>query len=180
MCHYNQGKYKEIAFVFSCPGQEEKENKRPVSGITGRNLDFFISELFKNDKEKKDFTRYDFRITNSVSQVYYKELNERTEAKMSEIKVPKNIDRLYNEIKDIEKLIICFGKRAEKALEIVRKTYNLSNVEIINFKHLGLQSLNRYKIDVASENENIIQFKIKTLIRESKIKTKLFSQNKND
>jgi hypothetical protein len=179
MCHYNQGKFKDIAFVFSCPGQEEEKNKKPVSGITGHNLNLFISELFKNDKEKKNFSRYDFRITNSVSQVYYRELNGRTEAKISEIKNSQNIERLYNEIKDIEKVIICFGRKAEKALKILSKTYDISKVEIIYFKHLGLQSLNRYKIYDNPKNENIIQFKIKTLIRESKIKSKLFNNIKN-
>jgi hypothetical protein len=172
MCHFNQGKYKDVAFVFSCPGKEEQENNRPVSGITGRNLEFFISELYKG-KDRNNATRYDFRITNSVSEVFYKGLNGRTEPKASDIKNQSNIDRLYNEIKDVKKIIICFGRKAERAVSLVRKKYEFINIEVIYIPHLGLQSLNRLKIKNELKGEKSIQFKIKSLIREKQLKQKL-------
>lgn len=34
--HYQKGTQYKIAVVFSCPGQEEEKQNRPVSGQTGK------------------------------------------------------------------------------------------------------------------------------------------------
>ena len=151
-CHYNQGIYKKIALIFSCPGQEEEIKGQPTSGTTGTNLEYFLSQLYLN--QNFNYTdRYDFRISNSVSDVYFKERTNRTEPLISTIKKKDNIVRLYNEIKDIETLIICFGKKAEIAIKEVLKEYNcITNLEVIYFPHLGLQSLNSLKYNFNNQS----------------------------
>ncbi len=65
LCHFNKGKFKKIALIFSCPGQEELNSGKPTTGKTGENLEYFLSQLFLNQIFKfKD--RFDFRISNSV------------------------------------------------------------------------------------------------------------------
>ncbi|OYX81988.1 MAG: hypothetical protein B7Y83_16405, partial [Flavobacteriales bacterium 32-34-25] len=104
-CHYNKGIRTDIALVFSCPGQEEEKKGKPISGQTGKNLDFFLTRL----SEKLEFefkNRYDLRITNSVKTAYYKNsTSNKTEPTTDEIKDKNNLNRLYNELYEIEKFI---------------------------------------------------------------------------
>ena len=168
-CHYNQGIYKKIALIFSCPGQEEEIKGQPTSGTTGTNLEYFLSQLYLN--QNFNFrNRYDFRISNSVSEVHFKERTNRTEPLISTIKKKDNIIRLYNEIKDIETLIICFGKKAEIAIKEVLKRYNsLTHLQIIYSPHIGLQSLNRKKYNCDDEllkGSDKIKYKLNFIINE--------------
>lgn len=146
--HFNKGKSSNIAFVFSCPGQEEMNAKRPVNGITGANLEILLG-ILKENKFIEDFqSRYDFRITNAFSKVLFKEKDQRTEATLSEIYEPKNIKRLYTELEDISDVIICFGRKALKAVQRVNKTQpHRLKPHIISSCHLGLSSLNRVKVN---------------------------------
>ncbi|SMC66456.1 hypothetical protein [Moheibacter sediminis] len=171
---YMKGETKKIAFVFSCPGQEEQKSKKLVNGKTGENLDLLIeknedkvlSKIF--DKEEinnwKKYKhknpkglRYFFRITNASNFVHYKIWNGRTEAKTSEIKNVDNIDRLIGELYDIEDAIICFGKKAKEALNHIQKFKSDKlnhNVRIVYLRHLGLQSLNQIK-EVSTTEERL-------------------------
>lgn len=147
--HYNRGKYNDIALVFSCPGQNEKIYNRPVSGMTGFNLCKLLFELKKHTCTKRIFKQYnciyDFRITNSWSNIEYKgnSPKNRSEANDSEIKCEKNLTRLGNELNDIEKLIICFGKKANLAVKCFAKCRSGKSIKIIHLPHLGAQSVNK-------------------------------------
>src|SRR5690606_41955365 len=77
---YNKGRINRIAFVFSCPGQEELKSGKLVYGKTGYNLELLLQELKKRDFITEKFeNRYDFTITNSHNEVHYKALNNRSE-----------------------------------------------------------------------------------------------------
>lgn len=161
--HYNHGKSKKIAFVFSCPGQEEDKLGKPTAGQTGDNLDVFLKELFN----KNSINRYDFRITNAFDKVFYESKDGRTEATTQEIISLENLERLYDEISDIENVIIAFGKKAKMALDEVSRKFNLK-AKIVETKHLGLQSLNTMEISNPNNlsGRDLVNLKIQTLAKE--------------
>lgn len=132
----------KIAFMFSCPGQKEETNNRPVTGVTGENLDILLGML--NQKNPTLFPyadRYHYRITNAWSQIEYKAKSGRTEAKLSEIKNPLNIQRIREDIQGMD-YVIFFGKSAQAA----NKYLNLDGVKVIFSRHTSFQSLNRMKL----------------------------------
>lgn len=139
--HYNQGKSKKIALVFSCPGQEEEKLGKPTAGQTGENLDIFLKELFNKDA----VNRYDYRITNAYDKVFYESKDGRTEATTEEVMSQQNLKRLYEEVADIEELIIAFGNKAKMALDAVQQNFPLK-AKVVKTKHLGLQALNRFTV----------------------------------
>ncbi len=142
---YNKGRINRIAFVFSCPGQEELKSGKLVYGKTGYNLELLLQELKKRDFITEKFeNRYDFTITNSHNEVHYKSWNNRTEPLLSEVRTSENIERLTTELKEAE-IIICFGKRPKIALEICKD--NLK-AKVLYSRHLGLQSLNQISEDI--------------------------------
>ncbi|MFA9192609.1 uracil-DNA glycosylase family protein [Flavobacterium sp. FZUC8N2.13] len=165
--HFNKGIKTDIALVFSCPGKKEEEQGKPVSGQTGKNLDYFLTKLF--EKLEYDFTnRYDFRITNSVKSVYHKNLTpHKTEPTRSEIKDKNNLIRLHNELYDIERFIFCFGKKAELALSEIQKKSDLKlkTNKIFAIKHLSNSSLNRIKIEKLT-GSLASEFRINTLVND--------------
>lgn len=150
MCHFQKGTTQEIAIIFSCPGKKEKKAGYPAAGITGSNLSKLINMLnnmsifpFNNLKKKN------LRITNAWSKVEYEELTERSEASFEEIMNKDNLDRLNEEIKDINNLILCFGDRAKVAVLALKYANKIkNNLKIIFVEHLGMQSLNRIKYDM--------------------------------
>lgn len=50
---FNKGKNNKIAFVFSCPGQEEEKENKPVAGGTGDNLEEILTKII-NEPTKID------------------------------------------------------------------------------------------------------------------------------
>lgn len=165
--HYNHGKTKKIAFVFSCPGQEEDKLGRPTAGQTGENLDVFLKTLF----DKSSVDRYDYRITNAFDKVFYESKDGRTEATQEEVLAESNIKRLHQELFDIEDVIIAFGNKAKLALEAVLKNHDLK-AKIIETKHLGLQAINRFVIDNPNNlsGSDLKNLKIQTLAKNLKNK----------
>lgn len=163
--HYNQGNSRKIALVFSCPGQEEDKLGRPTAGQTGENLDTFLESLLN----KTTVNRYDYRITNAFDKVFYESKDGRTEATTEEILADSNLKRLYEEVKDIEDVIIGFGKKAKMALDAVAKKY-LLKVKIVETKHLGLQALNRYSVNNPQnlEGNDLKKHKIRLLANDVK------------
>jgi len=117
---FNKGEYSNVAFVFSCPGQEEEKCGKPVAGSTGKNLEQILERL-RNEKPFQNYSssRYDFRIVNAWYQVEYKFKTGRSQAKDSEITKSENLDRLKSELENITDYIICFGKKAEIAIEAI-------------------------------------------------------------
>lgn len=162
----NEGKNNKIAFVFSCPGQEELNSEKLVFGQTGRNLDKLLNELedkfLKKTLNKNTFMewkkfngkdkRYFFRITNSHNQVYYKgylgKNDKRTEPLDSTIKEENNLERLRKELKESE-IIICFGNKAKYALNQINK---IIEAKVLYTNHLGSRGLNGF---VKRKNINI-------------------------
>ncbi len=136
--HFNKGNRTDIAFVFSVPGQEEEKNNIPVSGQTGKNLDTLLKFLKINPIDK-----YEYRITNSYDKVLYKAKHGKTEASVEDIQESKNIERLIEELKDIEKYIIFFGDKAMSASIYLTSL----KAKFIFCKHLGLQSINQIDRD---------------------------------
>lgn len=150
------GKRRDIALVFSCPGQEEKRHKKPVYGRTGKNLEILLKYLKENNSSLKPYKdRYDFRITNASNRVHYKQKTGRTEELDSYLFTERNLSRLSKEILDIEIFVICFGKKAEKT---IKKLLGSPKYQKVSFKpiytmHLGNQSLNTIKVSPSIRNK---------------------------
>ncbi|MDR2971198.1 MAG: hypothetical protein LBU83_04630 [Bacteroidales bacterium] len=140
--YYNEGTNKEIAFVFSCPGNAERDSGYPVSGPTGEALELLLKKLKNEPIEKINIgdyrCRYDFRITNATTDIESIEVTRKTEAKNYEVRKEKNIERLSSEIKDFKK-IICFGRKAKNVVSIIK----LKNV--IYVRHLSPRAFTRKK-----------------------------------
>ncbi len=140
--HFNKGnKNNKTAIVLSCPGRLEQENGKPAFGMTGSNLQKLL--IILNNKSPEIFgatDRYEYRITNASSKVYYGELTEPLD---SEIKCTENIRRLKEELTDM-KFVVAFGKKAQYAVELCRLS---SKVKIIATRHIGMQSINQITDD---------------------------------
>ncbi|MCF6241797.1 MAG: uracil-DNA glycosylase family protein [Bacteroidales bacterium] len=112
--YYNHGIDTKVAFVFSAPGKLELYNNRPVVGETGVILENLLKRIkideFNGLNDEIKINRYKFRITNSWPEPLYKKKNNRTEAKVTELREEKNKKRLLKELGDIEKYIFVFGK----------------------------------------------------------------------
>lgn len=147
--HYNEGELKKIAFLFSCPGQDEVKNEKPVSGITGKNLDTLLKKLYIGNKQIFESKyRYSYRITNSISSVLYKnEHCKRTEPTKTEIKETKNLDRLKCELNGFS-IVVCFGKKAEYALSKLKELNPPIEIKSVITRHLSLQSINQIKLKI--------------------------------
>jgi len=112
--HYNEGKNPYVALVFSCPGEEEKKHGRPIWGQTGANFEQILGVLHSNNIFKWYFQKYDFRITNAYC------ADSTSEWDNNAIISPDNIERLFEELENTinrEGIIICFGKKAELAID---------------------------------------------------------------
>jgi len=159
-CHYQHGKKTDFAFVFSCPGQVEEEQGRPVAGKTGNNLQILL-KLLKLNKD-------DIRITNAWPLPEYKSKTGRSETPNQEIKSRWNIERLEEELSDINGFIICFGEKAKLAINSTGL-----NEKIIFNRHLGLQSINQIQIDETEDKQN------KTFMRLEIISNEIIKDVKN-
>lgn len=163
--HFNQGKRTDIAFIFSCPGQDEEKAKRPVSGRTGENLEVLLKSL-KKDKRFASFNdRYDFRITNASNRVHYETKTGRSEELDSYLSSSRNLARLSKEIADIDGYVICFGSKPEKTIKKLLKDpkYNKTFFSPIYTKHLSIRSLN--SIDVGKTVNNKTEKRLKILAK---------------
>ena len=185
--HFNKGSLTEIALVFSCPGQCEKV--RPVSGQTGTNLDFVLKCLVKKEFIESDFDcRYDFRITNASMEPHWKKNgNGRAEDIKKNLIDPKNICRLYQEIKDIEGYIICFGINANFVLDELIRNEGIYCIPMdekerikskrINVRHLSLQSINQLESKNFNKNgqfgktQHRLLVVVKDILEQARIKS---------
>ena len=95
--------------------------------------------------EPNDWTRENIRITNAWSSVEYRKCTGRTEATIGEILCNDNIERLADDLKDIEHIIVCCGYKAQRAVSCLHARGNLQcTVRIISLRHLGNQALNNW------------------------------------
>jgi len=143
--HYNQGcDGIKMAFIFSCPGRCEEECKKPVVGETGANLEILLAMLNQQNFTLFPYTdRYKYRITNVWATVEYVAKTDRSEPKLSEIKNPLNIQRIKDEIQNMNYAIF-FGKKAQSVL----KSLNLTDIKIISVEHTGVRGLNSIRQDI--------------------------------
>ncbi|VYU47348.1 Uracil DNA glycosylase superfamily protein [Clostridium tertium] len=155
-CHYKKGKKRDITLVFSCPGRIEERKGEPAAGQTGSKLEKLLDIL--NKSISYSFVRDDVSITNSTKKVEYYAKTKRSEASKEEIIKKSNIQRLYNEVKGTENLIICFGNNAKIAIEEMLKQYGteFKEVKVVNVIHLSMKSLN-FTIKIDKNNKKIIK-----------------------
>jgi len=156
MPHLNIGIRTDIALVFSCPGLREAENKRPVSGATGDNLDFILQRLVKGNIIENFSERYDFRITNASDRVYpTKDKRVRTEELDTYLNAPKNLKRLHDELHDIQRCIICFGKKANET--VLKMMFHSKEFKAppINVRHLSPRVINKIVLENPKADKKI-------------------------
>jgi hypothetical protein len=152
--HYKKGEENKITFIFSCPGKAEKDAKppQPLVGIIRKNVELFWT-LLNYEFNTNDFSRDKITISNASSNIYYGSAG--TEAPDNEIKGDTNLRRLWSEIRHTEDLIVCSGKKAQLAINEIRKRDDLK-VEcnkIIFIPHLGFTSLNQIQTNAPSPKE---------------------------
>ena len=82
-------------------------------------------------------------VTNAWDKIEYPDKTDRSEATISEILDPRNLDRLAAEVEGISKFILCFGDNAIATIQCLSYAGIVNaNVKIANFVHLGNQALN--------------------------------------
>lgn len=97
---------------------------------------------------RKGFRRGKINITNAWSKVEWKGGRKkngsagtgRTEATDREIESAPNIERFADELKEITDLIVCCGKKAKRAVDVIPP--EKLGAKICSIPHLGNQSLN--------------------------------------
>lgn len=149
--HLEPGARNAIAFVFSCPGEAEQSQGRPAAGQTGHHLaevlDFMAHRSYEDtDLECDDWTRHNIWIANAWPCVEYEALTGRSQAEIPEILETENMSRLANELRIIEKVIICSGDRAGRAVPHLFDQGRLNQTVTIvsSLCHLGLRGLNNW------------------------------------
>jgi hypothetical protein len=152
--HLNVGAVtNKVAFLFSCPGQEEEKQGRPVSGRTGIHLIKLLEILARKCPNVfKFFDIYQYRITNAWKFIEYLKKTGRREAKISEIKQKENLLRIDNELQNME-IVILFGKKAQSVLKLIH-----FNGILISVPHLSFGGLASIKKDI---NNNSLKNKEK-------------------
>lgn len=147
--YFELGTEKKITLVLSCPGACEELQGRPAAGRSGENLKKILEEVNRLLKTS-DWIREKVTITNAWDKPEHICKTGRSEAKISEIKSTPNIKRLFLDVKHTEKYIICFGKRAETAIQEVIKVHfhDKTPPKLITTRHPGMQSLNRISTDL--------------------------------
>ena len=117
------------------------------AGKTRDNLDVLLGFLNKMKPGLfKSMNRYEYILTNSYDGVIFKTgEDKRTEPYIREIKSEKNIKRLSEELRECE-IIVAMGNCAKAAVKTLKKLELLNeDTVIVESRHLGLQSLNRWK-----------------------------------
>lgn len=140
MYYYAENLHKGhiVSILLSCPGKHELELQKPAAMQTGANLEMVLKFL--------GLTRDQVAIDNASVEVLYKAKDGRTEAKISEIRQPTNIDRLEQELLPDTKIIIAMGHRAFIAAQKLQERHR--ELIVIKGRHPGFSSMNRIKKDV--------------------------------
>lgn len=151
--HLECGRSNDVAFVFSCPGRAEEEARPqgPAKGDTGDNLDALLSimreryagTVIKITAQRK-FVRGEIWITNAWDGVIFPgPENENSEATDDQVVSTDNLNRLRQELSDIEYAIICCGAKASLAIRQLQDQKRLSShIGVFHILHLGNKSLN--------------------------------------
>lgn len=146
--HLQRGARDSIAFVFSCPGRREREERKPAAGDTGTNLEGVLCFMRQRNcglgnLNADDWTRENIWITNAWPRIEYPARTGRRQARVSEVLCTENITRLAGELCNINNIIVCCGIRAQRAVGCLGNQGRLHcAVRIIPLCHLGNQALN--------------------------------------
>lgn len=124
-----------VAFVFSVPGA--KEDRRPIAGATGLNLDHALKVL--HSAKPSLFVhryRYGYRIANAWRDQMARSLGNKTsEASNGQILKPDNVARLVSELQGVELVVLC-GKRPGYLKNELEKKFN-----VVSWWHTSAQAL---------------------------------------
>lgn len=151
MCHLQIGKEKKVAIVLACPGHEEELLGVPAAGPTGKNLKILL-DLLSRRLARPDLIRRNVTVTNSSVRAMHKANDGDSEPTPAEVKDPKNICRIYEELREITDFVIFSGRSAGILMD---KLLLPNNPKFIHIPHLGLQALNQIKVDNANTNNTI-------------------------
>jgi uracil-DNA glycosylase len=137
-CHFCKGRFP-LAFVFSVPGGDEKRNGKPIAGDTGENLDSALVHLHSAQPRLfPSLNRYDYRITNAFPEPIAVALGHNaSEARDSEVKTPRNIQRVLSELEGCNLVVLCGNKARLLAPAILD-----SGRIVIEVPHVGNKGLN--------------------------------------
>lgn len=135
--HYCKGT-QPVAFVFSVPGRKEQLIGKPVVGATGKNLEDALKELHRSAPELfKSRDRYAYRITNAFKDPTYKAKDGMTERSKKEILAEDNVERVVNELRGCEMVVLC-GRKARLLKEELEKSAGL---RVLSMWHTSSQAL---------------------------------------
>ncbi len=137
-CHYWEGSIP-LAFVFSVPGADEMRSGKPVAGDTGENLESALAHLHSAKPTLfPSVNRYDYRLTNAFPEPIAVALGHgASEAEISEVKAPGNIQRVLRELDGCSLVVLC-GNRAKQLAPAIRD----SGRTVIEVPHPGNKGLN--------------------------------------
>lgn len=134
-CHGLPG--ARVAFLFSAPGRLEEAKGAPVAGVTGANLNAALAWL--REQEPALFPsadRYDYRVTNAFAEVLYEGKHGRTEATRAEVLAPSNVQRVLEELKGVEAVVLCGGKAC-----LIRPALEAAGLAVVEACHCGNRGL---------------------------------------
>lgn len=133
--HFQKGKLK-TAILLSAPGKKEEELGKPASGLTGAHIREALIHLNTISPESFPSTSLDdYRITNAIKEPQYLNKTNRYEGTATEIKSKDNIERIRDELSNID-VILVLGKKAEIAYE----NLNMS-IDVYKASHPSQQNL---------------------------------------
>lgn len=118
----------KTAFVFSCPGKAEEKLGLPVSGTSGKYLNYALRYLHAQAPELFPYPcKSKYRITNAWPEVEYIGKTGRTQATSEEIIQQSNLSRLTKELRG-SGLVVAIGDRAIKTLSALYPRKDFPNV----------------------------------------------------
>lgn len=139
----------KTVILLSAPGQCEEKAGRPAAGETGNTLETMIKYFHLHDPVKFPSTKLaDYTIVNATEEVYYMKKNNRTQGNDSEIKDPKNIQRINNVLANADN-VIALGDNAQLAIDNSK-----FGGTVYSGEHPSMQALNKkYSSDKATPGE---------------------------
>lgn len=141
--HFSRG-HVPVAFVFSVPGEKERRQAKPVAGDTGVNLESALVHLHADCPGLFPSTdRYDYRITNAFWEPIANSLGHLlSEARDTQIRDPRNIERVLGDLQGCELIILC-GRKARLLATALKER----GKKVVEVPHVGNKGLNvSYKV----------------------------------
>jgi len=156
--HFLRGRGDDIAFVLSCPGRRERDNRRPCAGHTGQNRND-LAERIQAHYKIAGFNEPLVTITNAWHKVMFRELGP-SEADLALVQHPRTAKRLKIQLQHVRKVIVCCGVPAKAAVSVLEPGLKKANpaLKIVFVPHLGNVGLNN-KITKDIQNQPFPSYK---------------------